>query len=278
MLVLNLFDSNFLGSACSIAGQTPRAMRYTRNQMYWDGITIFTDEWINNPIVDEVKTACKIGWLREPYCLHPETYGRAAENAAKFDTVLTYSQPFLEAVANARFAPYGGSWIPRSQWGLHPKRKLVSMLVGAKTSTEGHQLRQEVAGRFDEPIDFYGIKGQPAGYGAQTKLEVLSQYYFTIVAEACYEHNLFTEILLDCLMVGTIPIFWGLPNLADFFNPAGVIPFQRAGQLEAILPELSPALYRRQRPAVVENLKLAQEYAITEDWLVEHVFEEMLNG
>ena len=73
MVEINLFDSNFPGQACSVALQTPRLMRYVRGLTYaWHGITVFTDSWMFDPIVDTIQSTYKIGWLHEARALHGE--------------------------------------------------------------------------------------------------------------------------------------------------------------------------------------------------------------
>jgi hypothetical protein len=50
------------------------------------------------------------------------------------------------------------------------------MLVGSKSTTEGHKIRHEIAGMIEDEgyeVDFYGIYGTPVSYGQETKLEVL---------------------------------------------------------------------------------------------------------
>lgn len=40
----------------------------------------------------------------------------------------------------------------------------------------------------------------------------------------------FTEKLLDCFLLRTVPIYWGCPNLADFgFDDAGVVALPDGG-------------------------------------------------
>jgi hypothetical protein len=81
VITINLWDSNFPGQACSVAGQGSTRVEYVRDQLDWDGITVFTDGQMFSPAVDAVQSPIKIGWLQEPKPLHPENYavlGRAA--------------------------------------------------------------------------------------------------------------------------------------------------------------------------------------------------------
>lgn len=279
-MIVNLFDSNFTQSVCSTAHQNPQYIQYVRDQMDFDGVTIFTDEWINNPIVDEVKSKYKVGWLREPYCLHPETYGNSLNNRHKFDFILTYHNEFLQSDSgfNYRFAPYGGVWLDKRDWGIKPKSKLCSMLIGSKMSTEGHRIRHEIADMIEQegyPVDFYGVRGEPVEYGRDTKLKVLGDYCFSIVTETCREDNLFTEWLLDCFAVGTVPVFWGAPNIHEFFDAKGVLQFDTVDRLQKVLSGLDSKLWADRIGHIYANLRRMQDYAVTEDWLYLNVLREL---
>lgn len=290
MLTVNLFDDCFRHAHCSTGWQIPEHVRYVRDQMEFDGITLFTDNYVNNPIVERVRSKYKIGWLHEPECLHPENYQDAELNYYKFDFILTYYRPFLDKASKSiirgktRFAPYGGVWIPKQHWGLRPKTKLVSMLYSNKLSTEGHRIRHEIANAVRPLgiVDFYGYEGEPVNYSAETKLKVLGDYAFSIVTETCYQENLFTEILLDCFAVGTIPIFWGCPNVGDFFNKNGILSFQEIGEIQGswgIIQEMGGfEIYRAilEQGAIEDNLNRVADYAITEDWLYHNILRELV--
>lgn len=275
-MLCNLFDSNFRQSPYSVAYQTSQYIQWTRDLMSFDGVTVFTDEWINNPIVDEVQSRYKIGWLHEPYCLHPETYTKCVRNAHKFDFILTYYDSFLDG-DKFRFCPYGGTWISPNDWGIKPKTKLCSMLIGSKMATEGHKIRHDIAGMIKEQgynVDIYGIGGQPVGYGQDVKKLLLADYCFSIVTETCREDNLFTEWLLDCFALGTIPIFWGAPNIHQFFDTKGILQFDTVDRLQKILGRLDSKLWAEKLGSIYINLRRMMDYAITEDWLYENVLRE----
>lgn len=279
-MLVNLFDSNFNGQPCSVAYQESHYIEYVRGQMQFDGVTIFTDEWINNPIVNEVQSRYKVGWLHEPYCLHPLTYETAYINAHKFDFILTYDKSFIEDnPAKFRFAPYAGTWINQRDWGIKPKTKLCSMLIGSKMSTEGHIIRHSIADMIEsngfEFVDFYGVRGESVGYGENTKYRVLSNYCFSIVTETCREDNLFTEWLLDCFALGTIPIFWGAPNIHKYFEIDGILQFDTIDRLEKILRRINDIWYTGTLLPAYRNLRHLKWYAVTEDWIYENVLKEL---
>lgn len=281
MIIVNLFDYNFGQSdtSYSVAYQKPERVRYVRNQMEFHGITLFTDEYINNPVVDQVQSRFKIGWLHEPRCLHPTTYTDSLANMSKFDFIMTYDDFLLSEYHHKyRFSPYGGVWVDRKEWGMHPKSANVSMLFGAKNTTEGHKIRHAIYECFQSKgykVDYFGLHGTPTDYSQQTKLRVLKDYRFSIVAETCRENGLFTEILLDCFAVGTIPVFWGAPDIGEFFNEDGVMSFQSISDIEAIVPYLTDGLYKEMIPHAIDNLEFVEEYACMEDWHYQHYYKDM---
>jgi hypothetical protein len=176
------------------------------------------------------------------------------------------------------FCPYAGTWIDHRDWRMHEKDELVSLLFGAKKQTSGHLLRHAIHDRIPRypNLHYYGYAGTPTIYAQATKLQVLKDYRFSVVIETCKDDNLFTEILLDCFALGTIPVFWGCPNIGEFFDDRGIITFDTVEQLVEILPVLSEGLYRKMLPAAKENLRLMQDYAITESWIYNNILEDML--
>ena len=278
-MLINLFDSNFAHDNFSTAHQTSKHIQYVKQQMSFDGVTLFTDEWINNEVVDRVQSRYKVGWLHEPYCLHFPSYERAEANFGKFDLILTYHQPFLDNYPDkCKLVVYAGTWVDKKDWGIKPKSKLCSMLIGSKMATEGHRIRHDMAEMIEAngfDVDFYGARGTPTEYGQSAKLASLSDYCFSIVTETCREDNLFTEWLLDCFALGTIPIFWGASNIHQFFDVDGIIQFDTVDRLYKILAGLDWSKYHKRLSNAYENLGRVKDYAITEDWIYQNVLKEL---
>ncbi len=264
MIEINLFDSNFVGQACSVALQTPTLMRYVRNQMQWPGVTVFTDRWMYSPVVDDVESRYKIGWLHEGRALHPENYESIHNVRYKFDAILTHDADLL-ARDPAFFLKTirGGSWVSLDQWGMYPKAKNVAMILSEKTQLEGHKLRHAIA-QAGLPIDLFGPQHTPIGYD---KSIAYKDYRFAVVVEACREDNFFSEHLLDAIAYGCVPIYWGCPNIGEYF-PGGFLRVEDvrslfdllAWPLERAYLDIAQDLYRDQL--------IARQFAITEDWQI----------
>ena len=78
------------------------------------------------------------------------------------------------------------------------------------------------------------------------------------------------------MAVGTIPIYWGCPNISDFFNKEGIITFDSIDELKTILENIDfDAHYNSSINAIDENIELAKKYNITEDWMYENIYDRL---
>jgi hypothetical protein len=71
--------------------------------------------------------------------------------------------------------------------------------------------------------------------------------------ENCQYNNWMTEKLFDCFMAKTIPIYWGCPNLGEYFNLDGVIRFENYDDLIRALQSITSDMYREKAAAIEDN-------------------------
>ena len=270
--VANLWDENFRHLPCSVHGKVARKIEYRRDLLEWDGITLFTDSFMFSEIADRVRTDHKIGWLLEPPSVSPWLYDNFASVVGRFDFTLTYEQSLLDRFpGKTRFVPCGGCWIRAENMGVGPKSRDVSMIYSAKTSTPGQRLRHELA-RGLKGVDLFGRGIAPI----ERKEDGLRDYRYSVVVENGRIRNYFTEKIVDCLAVGTVPIYWGCPNIGDFFDERGILSFESPGELQAILASATPQKYAELAEVVAHNFAESLQYEITEDWFAEHVLTELM--
>ncbi len=271
MLTINLWDSNFPGQSCSVAQQESSRVRYVRDQLVWDGITVFTDGQMFTPAVVAVQSPVKIGWLQEPRALHPENYVHSWHVRHQFDAILTHDQELLDAdPSKYRFTVRGGVWTPREQWGVYPKTRDVSMILSEKRTLESHRLRHAIADA-SLPIDLYGARGTPIGYD---KSIAYRDYRYAVVVDTSNERNWFSEHLLDAIAFGCVPVYWGCANISDFLGDRAVLSFASLGELVEYLPVLTEEIYTRRLPFVYRTLERLDTYRVTEDWQAMNVYPE----
>jgi len=199
------------------------------------------------------------------------------KNKHLFNVILTWSDKVLNNCENAIFLPFGSSWITE-EISLKFREKIFELghLCGDKLLTYGHSLRHELFARENEitiPTRFK-FKGETILPAALiTKEEIFGDPMFAIVIENTSHNGYFTEKITDCMMLKTIPIYWGCSNINKFYNPEGIINFQSIDQLIQIVNNLTPDLYNSKKNIIEENYNRVQEYQNYEQRIVDKITE-----
>jgi len=173
--------------------------------------------------------------------------------ARTFDRVFTFSQDLLGRGAPFALFPYGMSWIPEASGGAPPAKTRLVSFVGSiqHDDTNGYAVRRDVVRRLAAggSVELFG-KGIRE---VASKLEALEPYAFSIAMENTRHNYYFTEKIIDCFLTATIPIYWGCPEIGRFFDAKGILAFQTADELEAILGSLSWERYEDLRLHAEKN-------------------------
>jgi hypothetical protein len=74
-----------------------------------------------------------------------------------------------------------------------------------------------------------------------------------------------SEKITDCFATGTIPIFWGIQNIGDFWNDKGIIRLTKEFKIE----DLSPELYFSKMEYIKDNLDRVHHMLTAEDYIFE---------
>ena len=210
------------------------------------------------------------GWLLEPRELIPDVYRYVENNPHKFKQVFTHDLELIKKV-NATFVPFGGCWIDKWDHGIHSKDKNFSIIASGKRQLPGHQLRHQIIQAAEGKIDVFGNGYTPI----KDKIQGLRNYRYHFAIENCKRDFWFTEKLIDCLVTGTIPIYWGCPSIYTFFNDEGFVIFDNLSDLKEKLKLCTPEYYESKLPAIKENFELAQKYLLAEDWLYENIIHNV---
>ncbi len=93
---------------------------------------------------------------------------------------------------------------------------------------------------------------RPGGYEA--KLDFMASCKFSIVFEHSADENYLTEKLPDALYAGSVPIYWGCPRVAEYYNPAAFINCYDYKSFEDVVQRVieidnDPRLYEEYRNA-----------------------------
>lgn len=257
----------------------------------FDGVTVFTDKDLLSPWVDKVKSKYKVAWIVECRGVHSFAYDHIKFAEHKFDHIFTFDKELLESSPKYVRNLIATSRVSNKDAGIHEKSKMLSLIASKQTMTRGHRLRHKIANvvkdKYD--VDLWGGAYKPFGKGntgltagaiREGKTEPLKDYRFSITVMNSKEDNYFTETLVDVFRHGTIPIFWGCPNVGEFFNEKGILQFETGQQLIEILDNLSEDLYNSKLKYVKENFELAKKYVSMDDTFATNLIKtipEILN-
>lgn len=222
--------------------------------------TFYVDEYIGLAF-DDGTSKKKYAWLLESKDIKPQVIDDVKSNylhyVRVFDYIFTHNQELLQLHRKFKFAPLYGTWITESQ--LYEKTKLVSMICSNKLMCNGHQYRLSWAQKLQGKVDFYG-----RGFDEiQSKEEGLKDYMFSVAIENASYESYFTEKIQDCFSTGTIPIYYGSPDIGKFFNPDGIISLTEDFDISSLTPDL----YYAKIDAVKENLEIVKNFLINEDYI-----------
>ena len=165
------------------------------------------------------------------------------------------------------------------------KKFEVSFLSGTKTLSEGHKLRNSVYNLKDQINipkkwfyvldDFDTTNNVRPGYNEYSKdishipeyLKKIPQVYgkricyeepmFHVCIENVKHNNWYTEKIGEAFCTKTVPIYWGCPNIGNYYDSRGIITFETEKELVNIVNNLTPELYYEIKPYVDYNYNIA---------------------
>jgi hypothetical protein len=204
------------------------------------------------------------------------SYSRIDEVVRRFPIVFTHQRRLLELGGPFQPLHFGTNWIgvtdrvgTQAIAREHPsKQGLVSFIGSLEHPDSGaYRFRREVAEcllRRDD-VDCFGRGIRPV----QGKREAIAPYRFSVAMENAAADDYFSEKLIDCLLLETIPIYYGWPSIAEHLDARGILVFRSVEELGEILEGLTPALYEQMRPFALAN----KEQVLARRW---HSHEGML--
>jgi hypothetical protein len=263
--ILNLKDTSFSHSCGMVSDKTSKHIEWDRSCADRSRPIFYTNEQIFNCDTDP---EISYGVLYESKALIRKVFKRAPKVMAKFRHIFTYDPDLLRLNPTIfKLIPGGGIWIGSPYGGgtieIKPKNKLVSMVSSTKKSCSLHRFRYRLAKKLAQAkmVDVYGID-------QWTHINnTLDDYMFSIVIENNAIDNYFTEKLLNCFAVGTVPIYLGCRNIDCFFDPAGIIQVGRWTNIKHVVIGLTSEAYYSRMDAIKKNHDLCKKYEILEDFI-----------
>ena len=135
----------------------------------------------------------------------------------------------------------------------------MSIIASNKRLCNEHIYRQEIIKKYSGKCDHFG-----RGYNEiANKADGLRDYCFSFALENGTYPNMFSEKITDCFMTGTIPIYYGIDNIGDYFNTDGIIKLTDDFNIE----DLSFELYNSKLEAIKDNFDRGFNLLLPEDYI-----------
>ena len=184
----------------------------------------------------------------------------------KFTHIITFDASLLH-LPNVIQYTYGTSWIlPEDAESIKVDNKKfqISSLTGSKNWTVGHCFRLNILNRTDFPLPytFFRSSTPPITSIPSDKIHLFKDFQFSLVIENSRQENYFTEKLCDCLYTKTIPVYYGAPNIHEYFDTTGwiILENESVDDLVEKLKQLNVEWYTRNLDTVEKNYKTVQGF------------------
>jgi hypothetical protein len=200
-------------------------------------------------------------------------------NWRMYDVIFTNDHNVLVNCPNTRCFVYGTTWFSKEIYNAidcSKKQFQISHLAGMKiiNNASGHMLRQIIHNSQEQlkefPITFFrsSMQNMIKDFGGNpllprdTKMPLFETYQFAFVIENIRQLNQFTEKIMDCLLTKTIPIYYGCPNISEYFNTTGwiILDTLNINIIIEKLRVLTPEYYAHHRDIIEENHTKAKQY------------------
>lgn len=189
-------------------------------------------------------------------------------NTELFDVILTWNKDILDKVPHSMLLPYGESWVDHLGDNIlyenFDKKFEISFIRGNKLKSVGHQHRHDIydnKNKINIPTKFYSSTSMTSAEEIiKGKIDLHKSSMFSLVIENTSHPNYFTEKLSDCIMMKSIPVYWGCTNIGDYYDIDGIITFKDAQDAINKINSLTPELFHSKKDVIESNWKKAFKY------------------
>ena len=203
-----------------------------------------------------VRARLRFGWRPLLVAHYGEVVGEPRGNVADLDHVFSFAPTFGKNTRHNLFwrSPHLAGLLaareaqtPDSLWA-RPKTRFCNFVasnsrLGTTQVRENFVRQLMVHRRVDCPGRVFNntppLPPNVAGSNAWlAKLEFLSSYRFTIAFENTSADGYITEKIVHPLIAGSIPVYWGSPDVAERYNPAAFVNCHDFGSFEEVIERI----------------------------------------
>jgi hypothetical protein len=259
MKKIGLYGGGFQHAFSTTLNKHPKHFEWNINKT--EKITFFVDDAIKHGL--DFDCEFKAAWLVESKSVIPGATEFVKNNyelvSKSYDILISHDMSIYSLADNFHYLPPHGYWIENPS--IYPKTKLISMISSNKGFLNGHQFRLNWVNKLKNKLDLYG-----RGFNdIETKDVGLKDYMFSVVIENDSYESYWSEKILDAFVTGTVPIYYGSPDIGKFFNTDGIIMLND----EFDINQLTEKDYYDRMDAIVDNFDRALKFNVIEDLIFE---------
>jgi hypothetical protein len=283
MIKINMVGGGFQHDICSSALNHNKYVQWVKDsERHLDGsaeISFYIDNQILLNPDSHIPGKKNYGWLMESSAIIPNAINNVINNIdlyrERYECIFTHDKTILNRSDIFKYViPNAMPWVRNRK--IYEKTKDVSIIVSNKSGVEGYSFRLNQLRRLSEigGIDHYGrgFKNELPwvynynGIEESGKLIGLKDYRFSFAFENANYPGAFCEKLTDCFATGTIPIYWGNPDIGEFFDTNGIIIFDENLDINSLTEDL----YYSKMDSIKKNFQLALDLPSSEDYIYDN--------
>jgi hypothetical protein len=247
-------------------------------QHHWDGSRWFLPNLHN--AYNEANAKLNIFVLIEPRELCPRNYEWVLQYKDFFNVIYTPYPDFGDG--SSKFVYWKGvgrTYVPEQHRQIYPKFKNIAAIFSDQmiNNMDGYTLRRDIKQSavlfprvdFNNPLELWN------------KHEGVKDYRYEIVVKN-EDYPTFQEKLIDCLLVGSIPIYWTSKTdyLEGIFDLDGFVFFESIQQLEQMIRDglFTAEHYESKKKAIEYNFNAAKNYTSLGDTLLNQGMRELIEN
>lgn len=179
----------------------------------------------------------------------------------KYNLILTWRKEILENFNNSKKFLFGTTWVKEIK-NTNIKKNRISFLTSSKVITEGHVFRKNIYNEVSKinlvnDLEILCLTTPPT---IDNKNIILDRSKFSIIMENDSRDNYFSEKIIDCFATKTIPIYWGCPNIGEYFDEKGILHFSNISEFYKIFNSINSSTYDSFYESIEYNFFEAKKY------------------
>jgi len=216
--------------------------------------------------------------VQEPVIRNPVTHLFTYFHSRTFDEIYTHEEGLVDNRVTVTL-PCNGTFVDPTVVDPTPfneKTESVSVIASNLSLLPGHKTRLNFINELlkRRPNLVPHTYGRGRKQQLLQKIDGLRRYRYSIAIENTSSPNYLTEKFSDCIISGTVPLYFGAPNVSDYFPADSFIslPIDDIEECCKIIDGLSEDDYARRVPALRQARNL-----IYSDFSLGAIIEQRVN-